>query len=156
MESNLLNTTMPAVPTSRLERPGFSFDAPQGASLAEFATGETAHLRLIVTQGGVTYRVEVEKWAADSAKAAAEQAFKSADKGYADQNLAPHPLALPGLEAWRMRKRFVDGFTAGPLNDAAFLQKGAAVYRLSYSASLEAYPAGLWLFAMVVKSFKIN
>jgi len=55
-----------------------------------------------------------------------------------------------------MRKRFVDGFTAGSLNDAVFLQKGAAIYRLSYSAPLEAYPAGLWLFVMVVKSFKID
>jgi len=148
-------------PMEKLERrrlPGCSFLIPRGAEVVTFDLDGTVSGRVVALLYGVTHRVDIRpvKDAAASAKTLAEEFFTQADQAYAEDNQAPTALAFKGGDAWRVKRRFIDGFEAPLILEAAYFQKGAVIYEVGYAALPADFNNGRWIFETVLSGFEID
>ncbi len=148
-------------PMEKLERrrlPGCSFLIPRGAEVVSFDLDGTTSGRVVALLYGVTQRVDIRpvKDAAATAKTLAEEFFTQADPAYAEDNQPPSAITFEGGEAWRVKRRFVDGFEAPLILESAYYERGGTVFEIRYAALPADFANGRWIFETVLSGFEIE
>lgn len=137
---------------------GITAAYPDGGVWAAFDAPDGSHVvRLLIPHDSRFVPVTIRRTpeANITAPQAARAYYAERDTAFVNDNVPPFTIALAGRDAWRTRRRFVDGASAPLVLDAVFMQEGRTLYKLHMAARPADYTARRWVFDQVLRTLAL-
>lgn len=137
---------------------GYVFSYPEGGLFATFDNPDGSDIvRLLIPHDSRFIPVDIRRRPENdvSAPQAARAFYAERDVAFVNDNVPPFGIVLAGRDAWRTRRRFVDGAFAPLVLDAVFMGDGAALYKLHMAARPDDYADYRWVFDNLLRTFEL-